>query len=423
MKLSVIIPALNEEVNIVELITALHEVVPSISPEYEILVVDGGSVDNTRDRAKGLNAKVIVQKGKGYGEALKEGFDAAQGEYILTLDADLSHSPSFIPQIWEAGAQAEIVVASRYVPGGSAEMPWLRKVLSRMLNKVFTIGLSLPLSDISSGFRLYKSSILRDLALNSSDFDILEEVLIKCYAQGWRIKEIPFHYLPRKRGNTHARLLRLGICYLRTFRHMWALRNSILSADYDDRAFDSRIPLQRYWQRRRHKIVTDLAEGAKSILDVGCGSSRILSGLENGIGLDIQPAKLRYARRHGKPLVNASIYALPFKDNAFDCVVCSQVIEHLPPGEQPFLEMSRVLQRGGRLVIGTPDYATLSWRIMEHLYRFFAPGGYAEEHITHYSKSGLIELLQDQGFALQEIHYVCRSEMILSFRKEGSLTG
>lgn len=417
MKLSIVIPALNEEANIGELITALHDVVALISPEYEIILVDGGSVDKTRDVAERLNAKVIVQKGRGYGGALKEGFDAAQGEYILTLDGDLSHSPAFIPQMWEAKTEAEIVVASRYAPGGSAEMPRVRRLLSRMLNKVFTTGLSLPLKDISSGFRLYRSSLLPNLALSSSDFDILEEVIVKCYAQGWRVKEIPFHYLPRKGGNTHVKLLRFGISYLRTFRRMWRLRNSILSADYDARAFDSRIPLQRYWQRRRYKIITDLARGAGSTLDVGCGSSRILMGLENGIGVDIQMAKLRYIRGYGKPLVNAAIHALPFKDNAFDCVVCSEVIEHLPLGEEPFLEMGRVLKGGGRLIMGTPDYASAWWRVIERLYGRFAPGGYAEEHITRYSKSSLVELLEGQGFALEEVHYVCHSEMILSFRK------
>jgi hypothetical protein len=76
-----------------------------------------------------------------------------------------------------------------------------------------------------------------------------------------------------------------------------------------------------------------------------------------------------------------------------------------------------VLERGGRLIVGTPDYATLSWRLIERLYGLFAPGGYAEEHITRYSKGSLIRLLEGQGFTLEEVHYVFRSEMILSFRK------
>ncbi len=417
MQLSVVIPALNEEANIGELITTLHEVVPSIAPDYEVIVVDGGSVDKTRELARMMNTRVLVQNEKGYGGALKEGFDTAEGTYILTLDGDLSHSPTFIPQMWEACRGAEVVVASRYTPGGSAEMPLLRKVLSVILNRFFTTGLSLPLKDISSGFRLYHSSVLKNLELTSSDFEILEEILIKSYAQGWRIQEVPFHYLPRKNGRSHVKLLKFGLAYLRTFRRMWSLRNSILSADYDYRAYDSRIPLQRYWQRRRFKIITRLTRGAGTTLDIGCGSSRILAALENGVGLDVQMTKLRYIRTFGKPLVNATINNLPFRDNAFECVVCSEVIEHIPNEETVFSEMSRVLQKGGRLVLGTPDYGTIWWRTIERLYGFFAPGGYAEEHITRYTRKGLIEFVERLGFDFQKVGYVGRSEMILSFIK------
>ncbi|MDY6906773.1 MAG: glycosyltransferase [Chloroflexota bacterium] len=418
VNLSIIIPALNEERNVAELIPKLRKVISPISPEYEIIVVDGGSTDDTAATARALEAKVTMQKEKGYGGALKEGFCIAQGDYILTLDGDLSHDPSFIPDLWRERAEAEIVVASRYVTEGSARMPITRRFLSRALNMFFASGLSLPLKDLSSGFRLYHAATLRDLELSSSDFDILQEVVIKCHSQGWHIKEVPFHYLPRTRGTSHVSLLRFGISYLSTFMRMWRLRNSTLSADYDDRAFDSIIPLQRYWQRRRYRIVTEMARGAHATLDVGCGSSRILGGLESGIGVDVQAAKLRYVRKLGRPLVNASIFALPFRDAAFDCVVCSEVIEHLPPGDEPFDELSRVLAQGGQLVIGTPDYGGIWWPTIERLYGFFAPGGYAEEHITRYTRRSLIELLERRGLVLQDCRYILRSEMILLFTKQ-----
>lgn len=417
MELSIIIPALNEEKNIAELIPRLGEVASQISPEYEIILVDGGSTDNTREIARRLGARVIIQKEPGYGGALKEGFRAAQGEYILTLDGDLSHEPAFIPPMWQARKEAEIVIASRYVPGGSAKMPLTRKILSRILNTLFTMGLSLPLKDISSGFRLYRAICVNNTPLKSRDFDILEEIIIRCYAQGWRIKEIPFQYVPRKSGRSHVKLFRFGIAYLRTFRSMWRLRNSSLSADYDDRAFSSRIPLQRYWQRSRYKIITAIAQGVPFTLDIGCGSSKILGALENGVGLDLNLPKLRYAKRHGKPVINATIYALPFRDESFDCIICSQVVEHLPPGKQPFLEMARVLKKGGSLILGTPDYGKLSWRIIERLYALFAPQGYASEHITRYTRNKLIKLFEELGFFFREAHYILNSELIMLFKK------
>ena len=418
MQMSVIIPALNEGNNLRVLLPRLHQVLAALAPlGYETIVVDGGSTDDTVEVVESLNARVVFQEEPGYGGALKAGFQAAEGDYLLTLDADLSHDPSFVERMWAARQEAEVVVASRYVPAGSARMPLVRKVLSLILNRFFTVGLSLPLRDISSGFRLYRSAAIRDMELETSDFDILEEILIRCYAQGWRIKEVPFQYLPRREGDSHISLLRFGIAYLRTFRRMWELRNSILCADYDDRAFDSRIPPQRYWQRRRYEIVTAFASVHGPCLDVGCGSSRILSGLDDVVGADISLRKLRWARKYGKPLVNASTFDLPFVDEAFDCVISSEVVEHIPASEQPFLEMRRVLSEGGRLVLGTPDYGRLSWRIIEALYHRLIPGGYADEHITRYTRDDLVRSMEGLGFRCLDIKYVLGSEMIMMFRK------
>ena len=198
---------------------------------------------------------------------------------------------------------------------------------------------------------------------------------------------------------------------------MWKLRNSIKSADYDERAFNSRIPVQRYWQRRRYKIITDFCAGAGSVLDVGCGSSRICRDIPQAIGVDIQMNRVRYMQRYSDMFVNATVYALPFQDGCFDCVICSELIEHLPPGEEHLGELIRVVKPGGRLILGTPDYGTLAWRTIERLYRAVVPGGYADEHITHYDKRGLMEILQRRGLSVENARRVCRAELILLCKK------
>ena len=421
MDLSVVIPAWNEAGNLSKLLPQLHSTLQTLGCQYEIIVVDNHSPDDTAQVCSSANATLLQQTSPGYGGALWAGFAAAKGEYILTMDADLSHTPELVPGLWGARNDAELVIASRYVGGGSAEMPGYRHILSIILNQVYTRVLSLPVKDISSGFRLYRASVLRGLDLQSSDFDALEEILILVYAHGYKITEIPFRYVPRDQGKSKVKLLRFGMAYLRTLWRMWKLRNSVASADYDARAYDSWIPLQRYWQRRRYDIITKLVNPDQSCLDIGCGSSKILSAIgHHTVGLDIQQQKLLYCRLYCKPLVHASIAALPFANESFRQVVCSQVIEHLPAGDTPFVEMARQLPTGGQLVLGTPDYGRLSWVVIERLYKLFAPNAYADEHITHYTRPGLVQLICKLGFRHLATHYVLGSEMILLFEKIGT---
>ena len=131
------------------------------------------------------------------------------------------------------------------------------------------------------------------------------------------------------------------------------------------------------------------------------------------VGIDILLRKMRYARKFSEPLINGSIWALPFADKSFDCVVCSEVIEHIEAGEQPFCEMRRVLKAGGRLVLGTPDYGPPWWRMFEAGYKFAVPGGYADEHITQYTRASLIALVEKFGFRVEEYDYILGSELIL----------
>jgi glycosyltransferase involved in cell wall biosynthesis len=417
LDLSVVLLALDEERNLEVLLPQVGTALRELEIRSETIVVDGGSRDGTTRVAAAHGARVVTQTRPGYGAALRDGFRAAAGQYVLTMDADLSHGVDVIPRLWRARDPLGIGVASRYVAGGRSRTGRLRLFLSRVLNVAFSRGLSVQVRDVSSGFRIYPAAALKALDAVGRDFDALPELLVRAHAEGWRIAEIPFQYMPRRSGSSKARLLRLGAAYLRTFARLWRLRNSIAAADYDERAFDSPIPLQRAWQRSRHAIVTREARGTGTIVDLGCGSSRILRDLPRAIGLDLTFRKLRYMRRYGIPLVQGSVFALPFRDASIDVVVCSEVIEHVPAGPGPFLEIARVHRPGGTLVLGTPDYATWSWRALEALYRRLAPGGYADEHVTQYTHDQLRDLVVGLGYRHVRSDYVLRSEMILTFER------
>jgi len=423
LDLAVLIPAWNERENLELLLPALRETLEGLGVRWEIIVADGGSRDGTAEAAARRGARVIQQRRPGYGAALMEAIAASQASYVVTMDADLSHRPTFIEDLWRHREEAEVLIASRYVPGGESQTHWFRRLCSRILNVTYARVLSLPLHDISSGFRLYRPDILQGLQCQARDFDILEEILIKVHALGFRIRELPFRYLSRGTGRSHAHFLKFGWAYLKTLVRMWQLRNSVASADYDHRAFDSPIPLQRYWQRARHRTILDFLNTASrqahnAVLDIGCGSSRIIQDLPKAVGMDILLPKLRFLRDRHSRLVQGSIFALPFPTHAFDAVICSEVIEHVPDHPAVFEEMARVLRPGGTLILGTPDYGRWLWWLLEWIYGKILPGAYAHEHVTHYTRASLTDRLMAHGYMIQEIRYVGFCEMIFRAKKE-----
>jgi SAM-dependent methyltransferase len=281
---------------------------------------------------------------------------------------------------------------------------------------VFRRALDLPVRDLSSGYRMYRRDAVRRLSIDINSYAALQEVLIKAYCEGYTIAEVPMHYLPGGRRAWGERAT-LGLDYLRTFRSMWRLRNSVDSCDYDTRAFYSIIPLQRYWQRRRYDIITGYIGDARMVLDAGCGSTQIMNGRPQIIGIDPQRRKLRYMRAPGRRLLNASTFALPFRDASFDVVVSSQVIEHLPPDPVIFDELIRCLRPGGHLVLGTVDYGGWQWPMIERAYALAKPTGYADEHITHYTRESLFELLRARGLTVLHHRYILGGEIIIKARK------
>jgi SAM-dependent methyltransferase len=110
---------------------------------------------------------------------------------------------------------------------------------------------------------------------------------------------------------------------------------------------------------------------------------------------------------------------LPFGDASFPAVVCSQVIEHIPRCPGLWGEIRRVITPGGLLVLGTPDYGRLAWRLTERLYGLLIPGGYADEHITRYTRRSLVAELAAAGFTVLDYRYVGGGELILRCRRDG----
>jgi dolichol-phosphate mannosyltransferase len=417
-ELSVIIPAYHEADNLSILLPQIHQVLKTLNIDYEIIVVDEYADGETHEVVNRFSSRLLSPPQKGYGTALQAGFQHATGNYIITMDADLSHSPDFLISLWNKRNSSDVIIASRYTPGGIAIMPFSRLVLSKILNLLFSRGLDLKVKDMSSGYRLYKSSIVKNGKYISKDFNILQEILVLALINGFKVLETPFTYRPRQYGSSHARVIKFGFKYIQTFSRLWKLRNSIASADYDTRAYDTLLLPQRYWQRQRYRHITRMIRNEGICLDVGCGSSRILGALPEGsIGLDIQMRKLRFSRLYPNDYINGSATSLPFADKIIKCLICSEVIEHIQSGSV-LSELDRVLVPGGLLVLGTPDYDKWEWNFIEKLYKLILPQAYADEHVTHYTYRKLIdEFIIKRGYSIETSHYILSGELIIGFRK------
>ena len=413
-ELAILITGLKSLQDLQQSVDGITRVIDAYALPASIWVPDDGRVSGLADAAAAINVGVVPKAASGYGGALKAAFAAIDANFIATIDGDGSHPPVLLRYLFEARHTADIVIASRYVRHGYAEMPWPRGIASASLNAAFRRLLDLPVRDLSSGYRLYRRAAVLQLQPVMNSFAVLQELAVKAYCEGYAIREIPMHY--RTRGQ-RSDSVSLGIDYARTLRAMWRLRNSVDSCDYDTRAFYSSIPLQQYWQRRRYRIITRYIGDAARVLDAGCGSTQMLNGAPQTIGMDPQLRKLRFMQTPGRLLVNGSTFALPFKSGAFDVVVSSQVIEHLAPDPEIFNELVRCIRPGGMLVLGTVDYGGWQWPLIERAYAVVKPTGYVDEHITHYTRQSLIDLMARLGLRIEEHQYILGGEIIIKARK------
>lgn len=208
----VVIPTYQEAENIDNVLTRVREALPAAS----ILVVDDNSPDATADRADKVGEKlgyieVLRRPGKsGLGSAYREGFEwgLAQGfEVLIEMDADLSHNPDDLSRLVEGiDTGADLVVGSRYVPGGAIPgWPAHRALLSRYGNLYARMMLRLKLNDATSGFRAYRSSMIRTICMNevrADGYGFQIEMAYRMTRAGAVVLEVPITFIDRVEGTS-----------------------------------------------------------------------------------------------------------------------------------------------------------------------------------------------------------------------------
>jgi dolichol-phosphate mannosyltransferase len=204
--LTLVVPTYNERDRLAELCDALFAAATAGGLDLELVIVDDNSPDGTGDLADSLartrRMKVVHRPGKlGLGTAVTAGFVVASEDIVGVIDADFSHPPSLVPRMFAAfvATGADVLVASRYIPGGSAPTwTWRRLMLSR-LACVLSQPLS-PVRDAVSGFFLIRRSIAQAVTIKAGGFKICLELIVR----GWprTIVEVPYRFDNRELGES-----------------------------------------------------------------------------------------------------------------------------------------------------------------------------------------------------------------------------
>lgn len=212
---SIIAPAYNEEEVISDFV---HTVMKNLAGQsFELVVVNDGSTDKTKENLVQLQSLydnlVVVEhpENRGLGAGLLTGFKEARGDVIVTMDADLSHDPSYIPaMVQKIRFGYDIVIASRYVTGGCMEgVPAWRQLISRLANMLIRSVAGWKLKDISSGFRAYRTFLVKNLPALDSSFSVQVEILRELFKKTNKVYEHPFILRNRKAGRSKMKYLTL----------------------------------------------------------------------------------------------------------------------------------------------------------------------------------------------------------------------
>lgn len=198
-KLSVVVPAYNEESGISSLLDDIKKTMAKVEENYEVIVVDDGSQDRTAEIVKSFKWVKLIQheRNKGYGAAIKTGIKNAEGESILIIDADGTYSPEEIPKLLKDAPRYDMVVGAR--TGEKVEIPLLRRPGKFILSKLANYLTDAKIPDLNSGLRIFKrATAVRFFNLLPSKFSFTTTITIAYLCNDYSIKFIPINYYKRK---------------------------------------------------------------------------------------------------------------------------------------------------------------------------------------------------------------------------------
>jgi glycosyltransferase involved in cell wall biosynthesis len=409
LKLSVLIPVYNERYLVRELLQRVLAVkVPGIA-EMEVVVVDDGSKDGTRELLREFAASekrvhyIEHERNQGKGAAVRTAIRTATGDLIVFQDADLEYDPNdytrLVRPFFEDGA--DVVYGSRFLPSNRRRVLYFRHAIgNRVLTFLSNWFTDLNLTDMETCYKMFRGPLLKSIPIRSNDFAMEPEITAKIAKRDCRVFEVPISYL----GRTYREGKKIG--WRDGFKALWAMMKYWLLDDiYAEDEYGSHILHRLENARRFNRWMSERIEpyvGAR-VIEIGAGIGSITESLvprDLYVASDINPHYLRYLRNMslGKPYLTVEHIDVedpacfePYK-GSFDTIVCLNVLEHLHDPNAALANMASGLYKGGRLLLYVPQHQGLFSSLDEVL-----------GHRCRYSKKGLSEELARAGFEVEEM--------------------
>ena len=412
MKLSVVIPVYNEINTMGEILSRVLEV----DLPKEVIVVDDCSTDGTREflkewetgSKKGLKGEVRIlyqPKNMGKGAALRSGFEEARGDIVIIQDADLEYHPQEYPKLIEPilDGRADVVYGSRFL-GTPRRVLMFRHTLGNKLLTFFSnLCTDLNLTDMETGYKVFKREVLDHLHLKSNRFGFEPEVTAKIAKMNYRIYEIPISY----RGRDYREGKKINWADgLKAFFSI--LRYNFFDSETEDIVY---LTLQRMKKLHRYNewIFSNFRPFlGMRVLEIGSGIgniTRFLLDRELIIATDVEPKYVdllkntfgKYKKFVIERLDISGTETERYRSYRIDSVICLNVLEHIEEDMKSLKKICDLLEPGGRLLLLVPSHPLLY--------------GSLDEHLGHHRRYGEKELkgkLETTGFKVISLKYFNR---------------